>query len=114
MGQQPWRHRCRRLPLFGSPLANLLAIKNTALKIDKGSTCLSVRGGAGNRARPRAGVEPDQDKTCDVAQGALRRKNWSAFPLTRMDRLLFPVPPAMPYESGGLVPRQPPVTCLAL
>ena len=35
MGEQSGRYRCRRLALLGGALADLLAVKDAALKVDK-------------------------------------------------------------------------------
>jgi hypothetical protein len=43
VGQQPRRHRRRRLALFGGALADLLAVKHATLKVDKRMTSLRVR-----------------------------------------------------------------------
>jgi hypothetical protein len=42
VGQQPRRHRRRCLALFGSALADWLAVKDAALKVDKRTTLFSV------------------------------------------------------------------------
>ena len=71
MGQEPWRHRCRRLPFFGGPFPDRLAIKDPTVEIHEGATLFLVRGSSGDRAGAGAGIDPDQDKPRDVAQGPL-------------------------------------------
>jgi hypothetical protein len=55
------------LALFGGAPADLLAVKDAALKVDKRTALFRVRRGSRYRARPCAGVDPNQDKARDVA-----------------------------------------------
>ena len=63
MGEQPRRHRRRRL---GGALADLLAVKDAALKVDKRATLFRVGRGSRDRTGPGAGVDPNQDEARDV------------------------------------------------
>jgi hypothetical protein len=71
VGEQPWRHGRRRLPFFGGPFPDRLAIKDPAVEIHERATFFLVRRSGGDRAGAGAGIDPDQDKPRDVAQRPL-------------------------------------------
>lgn len=70
MGQQAGRDRCRRLPLFGGPLADWLSVEGAALEVDVRKTGLRMRGCRSNRACAGASVESYKNKPSYVPQRA--------------------------------------------
>ena len=66
MREQPIGQRDRRLAFLRLPLARRAAIEHALFKIDPSPALGRLERRAADRARPRAGVEPDQDEARDV------------------------------------------------
>jgi hypothetical protein len=100
MSQQPRGNWNRRLALVRRTLADCEPVKHASIKIDVGAALCTHWRCRSNGRRARAGVEPDQNKSGDMAQRKFDRWN-CALDLARA--------PARPKKPGGLAPREPAV-----
>ncbi len=91
--KQPRRDRRRRLTLLGLSLADRLAIKNAAIKINKRAARLGKRRCRCDRTRSAAGIEADQNEPRNMPQWPPFREYRTALRPPRVNRLFFSVVP---------------------